>query len=132
MQQFNDRQKQTQKDDRWDCSGDDDDDIIVNEISDDEENEDSKNNHASAVVELLVKMIDPLITILETSSTDPLKSSYREKKIFPLGRAKLRAIELLQAIISLKKANIINAAGKSKAMTKVLGLVERHPWNNMA
>ena len=44
VQQFNDRQSSTPKDDRWDCSGDDDDDIIVNEVSDDEENEDSKNN----------------------------------------------------------------------------------------
>ena len=44
VQQFNDRQKSTPKDDRWDCSGDDDDDIIVNEISDDDENEESKSN----------------------------------------------------------------------------------------
>ena len=132
VQQFNDRQKSTPKDDRWDCSGDDDDDIIVNEISDDDENEESKSNQAAAVVEILIKMIEPIQRILEADSSDQqIKSSYREGRVMPLGRTKLRAVELLQAIVSLKKANIITAVGNSTVMAQVLKLIEKHTWNNM-
>ena len=115
--------------DKWDNSGDDDDDIIVNEVSDDE---DSKNNQAAAVVELLVKMIEPIMAILRgTSNESPLKSSFNEGRVMPLGRTKLRACELLQSIISLKKSNVIVAVGESSAMETMLALIEKHPWNNM-
>ena len=97
--------------DKWDNSGDDDDDIIVNEVSDDE---DSKNNQAAAVVELLVKMIEPIMAILRgTGNESPLKTSFNEGRVLPLGRTKLRACELLQSIISLKKSNVIVAVGES-------------------
>ena len=49
----------------------------------------------------------------------------------PLGKTKLRAVELLQAIISLKNSNITNAVAESSAMSQVLKLIERHTWNNM-
>ena len=116
VQQFNDRQKSTVDDDRWDCSGDDDDDIIVNEISDDENNEDSKVNQAAAVVELLIKMVQPIATMLQGESIVPLKTQFSEGRVLPLGKTKLRACELLQSIVSLKKANIIKAVGESGVM----------------
>jgi len=49
----------------------------------------------------------------------------------PLGRTKLRAIELLQSIVSLKKAEIINVVSKSAIVRTVFSLIEKHPWNNM-
>lgn len=49
----------------------------------------------------------------------------------PLGVAKLRAIELLQAIISLKHLSIMKEVRESEVMQVVLSLVEKHPWNNM-
>ena len=42
----------------------------MNEISDDDENEESKNNQAAAVVEILIKMIEPIQRILEADASD--------------------------------------------------------------
>lgn len=44
---------------------------------------------------------------------------------------KLRAVELLQAIVSLKKSQIITAVSESGVMASALKLIEKHPWNNM-
>lgn len=118
VQQFNDRQKQSVDEDRWNDSGDDD-DIIVNEMSD-EDNEDSKNNQALAVVEILVKTIGPIKTILMSESQEPIKNSFTQGRILPLGKTKLRAVELLQSIVSLKKATIITAVSESCIMETIL------------
>lgn len=129
VQQFNDRWKQSLDENRFDNSCDDD-DIIVNEMSD-EENEESKSKHADAVVELLVKMIEPIKTILETSPLPEIQSSFSSKRTMPLGRTKLRAVELLQSIVSLRKAEIINVVTSSEVLQVAIGLIEKHPWNNM-
>lgn len=73
VQQFNDRQKQSSDENRFDNSGDEDDDIIVNEMSD-EENAESKNRQADAVVELLVKMIDPINAILQKETLPAIQN----------------------------------------------------------
>ena len=83
------------------------------------------------MVELLTKMIEPIQKILSLADLDPIASSFSSGRILPLGKAKLRAIELLQAIVSLKKASIVTAVGESGVMKTVLALIERHPWNNM-
>ena len=44
---------------------------------------------------------------------------------------KLRAAELLHAIVSLKKSQIITAVSESGVMASALKLIEKHPWNNM-
>ena len=49
-----------------------------------------------------------------------------------MGKYKLRAIELLQSIASLKKAQIMTAIKESEVMHVVLLLIEKHPWNNMS
>lgn len=74
VQQFNDRQKQSLDENRFDNSCDDD-YVNVNEMSD-EENEDSKSKQADAVVELLVKMINPIKNILDQSALAPIQSSF--------------------------------------------------------
>lgn len=118
VQQFNDRQKQSVDEDRWNDSGEDD-DIIVNEMSD-EDNEDSKNNQALAVVELLVKMVGPIKNILMGDGLEPIKNAFSQGRILPLGKIKLRAVELLQSIVSLKKPTIINAVSESRVMETIL------------
>ena len=76
-------------------------------------------------------MIEPICKILAGGEKEQVKSQYREGRCMPLGRTKLRAVELLQAIISLKNATITEAVAQSSAMSQVLKLIERHTWNNM-
>ena len=97
----------------------------------DEENEDSKSGNNAAIVELLVSMVKPIMTILEEASDEPIQMQFSSGRILPLGGTKLRAVELLQSIVSLKNADVINAVRDSEVMKVVLGLVEKHPWNNM-
>ena len=97
----------------------------------DEENEDSKNGNHIAVVELLSQMIEPLKTILEKDTLDSFQNQFSQSRYLPLGKIKLRAVELLQSIISLKMPNIIVAVGDSSIVQVLLTLIERHPWNNM-
>ena len=80
-------------DDAWDNNGDDD-DIIGIELSDDE-NEDSKNGNNTAIVELMVQMIEPIKAILKTESLETIQNQFNQSRSFPLGKIKLRAIELL-------------------------------------
>lgn len=129
VQQFNDRQKQDHDEDRWDNSGEDD-DIIVNEVSD-EENEDSKTNANAIIEQFMVQMVEPLKKILDMAPLESVSSQLSTGRILPLGNTKLRAVELLQSIVSLKKAAIITAVKDSGVMKTVLQLIERHPWNNM-
>lgn len=131
VQQYNDRQKKKQEngDDRWDNSGDED-YINVNEDSD-ENGEDSKANNNAAILEMLISMIKPIDAILDNEAAEPVVSQFNNRRILPLGRTKLRAIELLASIVSLKHANIITAVRETKVMKKVLCLIEKHPWNNM-
>ena len=49
-----------------------------------------------------------------------------------MGKFKLRAIELLQSITSLKKPQIMTTIKDSGIMRVVLLLIEKHPWNNMS
>ena len=51
--------------------------------------------------------------------------------MLPLGKIKLRAVELLQAIVSLKKAPVIDEVRDQEVMQVVLKLIKKHPWNNM-
>jgi len=130
VQQYNDRQKKkTDGEDRWDNSGDDD-DIIVNEVSD-EEGEDSKAGNNAAILEILVSMIRPIDRILEQEPGQPVLSQFNNKRILPLGNTKLRAVELLASIVSLKHPQIIAVVRETEVMQKILALIEKHPWNNM-
>ena len=61
-------------DDAWDNNGDDD-DIIGIELSDDE-NEDSKNGNNTAIVELMVLMIEPIKAILMTESLETIQNQF--------------------------------------------------------
>jgi len=61
-------------DDAWDNNGDDD-DIIGIELSDDE-NEDSKNGNNTAIVELMVQMIEPIKAILKTESLETIQNQF--------------------------------------------------------
>lgn len=76
-------------------------------------------------------MIDPIYSILKKDTLSPLKTQFSEGRVLPLGRTKLRACELLQSIVSLKKVNITKAVADSNIMEQMLALVERHPWNNV-
>ena len=60
VQQFNEKQKQTNHDD---FDSDNDDDLIVNEM-DDAEKEDSKARNNQQIVELLVSMVEPIKVLL--------------------------------------------------------------------
>lgn len=102
----------------------------MNEVSD-EEGEDSKAGNNAAILEMLVGMVRPIDTILEREPGQPVQSQFNNKRILPLGNTKLRAIELLASIVSLKHPSIIAAVRESQVMRKVLGLIEKHPWNNM-
>lgn len=110
VQQFNDRQTKSLDSNRFDNSGDDD--IIVNEISDDE-NDEAKNNNNAAIVELLVKMVEPLKAILERPTQGAIPSSFNQVTVLPLGRIKLRAVELLSSILSLKRQPVTQALADS-------------------
>jgi len=76
-------------------------------------------------------MIAPIKTLLEKDSLTTTQNQYKESRNYPLGKIKLRAIELLQAIVSLKKPQILNTIRESRIMHIVLLLIEKHPWNNM-
>jgi len=76
-------------------------------------------------------MVQPIKTILEGESSEPIKNQFSQSMMLPLGRAKLRAVELLSSIVSLKKPAIINAASESGVMVTVLSLITSHPWNNV-
>lgn len=101
VQQFNERQKQKIEDEEDPWHKSDDDDIIVNEVSD-EEGDDSKNGNNAAIMELLNEMIEPIKQILNKATMDPIQNQFSSGRTVPLGKNKLRAIELLQAIMSLK------------------------------
>ena len=70
----------------------------------DEDNEDSKNGAAIFMIELFVKMVTLIKKILEADPLESAQNQFQPKRMLPLGKIKLRAIELLQAIVSLKKA----------------------------
>ena len=97
----------------------------------DEENEESKNGNNTVIIELLVQMIAPIKTILDMDPLEPISTTFNQNRIVPLGKIKLRAVELLQAIVSLKKTQIITAVSESGVMASALKLIEKHPWNNM-
>ena len=130
VQQFNERQKQKMEDDEDPWHKSDDDDIIVNEVSD-EEGDDSKNGNNAAIMELLNEMIEPIKQILDKDAMDPIQNQFNSGRTLPLGKNKLRAIELLQAIMSLKQAAIANNVAEKEVIPVVLSLVEKHQWNNM-
>ena len=97
----------------------------------DEENEDSKNGSHLAVLELLTKMVEPIKQILAKDSLESIQNQFNQSRSLPLGKIKLRVVELLQSIITLKMPSIIIAVGESKVMLQILQLIEKHPWNNM-
>lgn len=130
VQQFNERQKSNNDDDDDPWHKSDDDDIIVNEVSD-EEGDDAKNGNAAAVMELMTEMIVPLKEIISKATMDPIQTQFSSSRTLPLGRTKLRAIEVLQAIMSLKKAPIADSVAEKELMPIVLSLIEKHQWNNM-
>ena len=65
-------------------------------------------------------MVDPLKTILTVDPLESVSSQFSQGRILPLGNTKLRAVELLQSIVSLKKPAIINAVKDSEVMKVVL------------
>ena len=131
VQQFNDRQKMSNDDDdKWNNSGEDD-DIILNEASDDE-SKDAQNGNAAAILGMLLDIVEPIKKILQfDSSKDPIQTAFQSNRVMPLGKTKLRASELLCAIVSLKKSEIIKVVADSKVMQTALELIAKHPWNNM-
>ena len=97
----------------------------------DEDNEESKNGNNTVIIELLVQMIPHIKTILDREPLEPISTTFNQNRILPLGKMKLRAAELLHAIVSLKKSQIITAVSESGVMASALKLIEKHPWNNM-
>lgn len=97
----------------------------------DEDNEESKNGNNTVIIELLVQMIPHIKTILDKEPLEPISTTFNQNRILPLGKMKLRAVELLQAIVSLNKSQIITAVSESGVMASALKLIEKHPWNNM-
>lgn len=103
--------------------------MIVNEASAGGESDEKLEREA--IVEQLVAMIPPIKNILDSKSPDHIQNQYAPSKTSPLGKDKLRAVELLQSIVSLKRNEIFDALGDSDVMQTILQLISRHPWNNM-
>ena len=61
----------------------------------DEENEESKNGNNTAIIDLLIQMIAPLKIILDRGPLEPITTTFNQNRIVPLGKIKLRAVELL-------------------------------------
>ena len=66
----------------------------MNEMSD-EDNEESKNGNNTVIIELLVQMIAPIKRILDKEPLEPILTTFNQNRILPLGKIKLRAVELL-------------------------------------
>lgn len=94
-------------------NADEDDDIILNEASDDE-NKDGKNNNALVILEMLLDIVDPIKKTLQLEqSQESISSAFQTSRVVPLGKTKLRASELLCALVSLKKPEIIKTVNES-------------------
>lgn len=96
----------------------------------DEESE-AKGRNNAAIVEFLISMVQPIQKILSEDSDQPITTSFSDGRVLALGNTKVRAVELLQSIISLKNPEIIKAVCDSEIMNVILGLIEKHPWNNI-
>lgn len=81
-----------------------------------DEDNDTKGRNSAAIVELLISMVQPIKKILSHDNDEPILNSFSEKRILALGNTKLRAVELLQSIVSLKNPDIINAVRESEVM----------------
>lgn len=78
----------------------------------DEESE-AKGRNSAAIVEFLISMVQPIYKILSEDSDQPITTSFSDGRVLALGNTKVRAVELLQSIVSLKNPEIIKAVCES-------------------
>lgn len=130
VQQFSDRIKSNFHDDSGSMDDGADDDIII-EDSNNDENDEAKKKSDQVVYEVLESFVMPITDLLQKSTEPSTRiSSYGDKEFKNLGVLKLRTIELLAALISLKNAQIKQKLVESNVCSTLLDYVIEYPWNN--
>lgn len=130
VQQFSDRVKSNFHDDSGSMDDGADDDIIIDDSNNDE-NDEAKKKSDQIVYDVLEGFINPITTLLKTEDADTSRvSSLCDKEFRNLGILKLRAIELLSQLISLKKPQINEVMVDSGVCQVLVQHVLDYPWNN--
>ena len=107
-----------------------DDDIIIDDSNNDE-NDEAKKKSDQVVYDVLESFVMPITNLLQTEDLGTTRvSSYQDKEFKNLGPLKLRAIELLSQLVSLRKSQINEQMVKSKVCEVLLQHVIEYPWNN--
>jgi hypothetical protein len=132
-------ERQKKKDQKADAEKDnhDEDDDIVQQNSDDEAAEDEATNPNSVtaqtqvLVDVLLRKISNIETILQSNHDGPkIRSSVTDEEFVPLGQQRLHTIELVLRMVQLKKEALYDAMGSSKIFANIMELVKQYPWNN--
>ena len=107
-----------------------DDDIIIDDNNNDE-NDEAKKKSDQVIYDVLEGFVEPITLLLETENDLTTRvSSFNDHTMRNLGVLKLRAIELLSTLISLKKPQINDQLVKNSVCASLLDHVQEHPWNN--
>lgn len=98
---------------------------------DEEEKAAKKRSNEQIVIDMYESLIEPCRDIIaQEGPKEELKSQFNERSRIPLGLLRLRAIELLQQIASLKKTQLSKALLTSQVSQSLVALVQQYPWNN--
>lgn len=126
---FGENQKKDNSDDDF-MNPAEDDDMIVNEMSDDD-GEEGKASALSAIHDFLADTVANLAAIFTNSPGEPVSSAFNQRKMAPVGVLKLRAVELLSQIVSMRKEKVCQALSDSSVLKALVKMCEQHPWSNM-
>ena len=96
-----------------------------------EEKAAKKRSNEQNMIDIYTSLIEPAKQIIEQEAPkEEIKSTFNERSSRPLGVLRLRAVELLQQIASLKKTSLAKSLLSSGVSETLVNLIKTYPWNN--
>ena len=110
---------------------DNSDDVLMDNSDDEEEKAAKKRSSEQNMIDIYTSLIKPAKQIIEQEAPkEEIKSTFNERSSRPLGLLRLRAVELLQQIASLKKTSLAKSLLSSGVSENLVNLIKTYPWNN--
>ena len=110
---------------------DNSDDVLMDNSDEEEEKAAKKRSNEQNMIEIYTSLIEPVKRIIEQEGPkEEIKSTFNERSSRPLGLLRLRAVELLQQIASLKKTSLAKSLLSSGVSENLVNLIKAYPWNN--